>query len=361
MVVRIKRFWDNLETLEQKLFWIIQGIVIIVSIFGTFITMAEQVNRSAEMLCLANVVVSVVVALFVRKTGSYSAGFFILIVYYSCIYSPIQFFFCGATDSAGPYYLLVGPFLSSFIDNRRIRFFSATFTIITGFLVFAVAWLHPDWIPIKPSWDIIYLDYASNYVLVALSLFLICSFAINAYVNERIQRERLLNKLDYQSKHDSLTELYNRRHVIQYLENIVWHSREKFYMFMFTIDDFKNLNDSYGHVMGDRIVCDVAHALWKNVNEDVGECGARYGEDTFLYIMAVDSDVDAFVRADEFRESVSNLTWSFDSRLRITISGGLVPCRDENEFDRERLLKKVDSLLDSFKTRYKNQVRAMTD
>ena len=77
--------------------------------------------------------------------------------------------------------------------------------------------------------------------------------------------------------------------------------------------------------------------------------------------MAVDSDVDAFVRADEFRESVWNLSWSFDPRLRITISGGLVPCRDENEFDRERLLKKVDSLLDSFKTRYKNQVRAMTD
>ena len=39
----------------------------------------------------------------------------------------------------------------------------------------------------------------------------------------------------------------------------------------------------------------------------------------------------------------------------------LVPCRDENEFDRERLLKKVDSLLDSFKSRSKNQVRTLTD
>ena len=134
MIVRIKRFWDNLETLEQKLFWIIQGIVITVSVFGTFITMAEQVNRSAELMCLANVVVSVLVALFVRKTGYYSAGFFIVIFYYACIYSPVQFFLCGATDSAGPYYLLVGPFLSSFIDNRRIRFFSATLTVIAGVL-----------------------------------------------------------------------------------------------------------------------------------------------------------------------------------------------------------------------------------
>ena len=95
-------------------------------------------------MCLANVVVSVLVALFVRKTGYYSAGFFIVIFYYACIYSPVQFFLCGATDSAGPYYLLVGPFLSSFIDNRRIRFFSATLTVIAGVLVFAIAWLHQD-------------------------------------------------------------------------------------------------------------------------------------------------------------------------------------------------------------------------
>ena len=361
MVARLKKFWDNLETLEQKLFWIIQGVFIFASIFGTVVTVYENVNHAAELLCLANFVVCVSVALFVKKTGSYSGGFFIVIFYYSCVSSPLQFFFCGGTDSAMPYYLLVGPFLSSFIDNRRVRYFSAALTLVVSVGIFMVAWQHQDWMYIKPSLDIIYLDYVSNYVLVAVSLFLICSYAISAYVRERVQRERLMNKLDYQSKHDSLTELYNRRYVIQYLENIVWHSREKFYMFMFTIDDFNSLNDTYGHVMGDRVVCDVAHALWACVNEDVGECGARYGEDNFLFIMAADSDVDAFVRADEFRESIWNLSWSIDPRLHITISGGLVPCRDENEFDRERLLKKVDSLLDSFKSRGKNQVRARSD
>ena len=361
MVARLKKFWDNLETLEQKLFWIIQGVFIIVSVIGTILTVVENVNHAAEVVCLLNVVVCVLVALFEKKTASYSVAFFIVIFYYSCLSSPLQFFFCGGTASAATYYLLVGPFLSSFIDNRRMRFFSACLTLVVSTGVFLVAWRHPDWMSIYPTIDIVYLDYVTNYLLVGVSLFLICSFAINAYVRERVQRESLMSKLDYQSKHDSLTELYNRRYVIQYLENIVWHSREKFYMFMFTVDDFDGLNDTYGHVMGDRVVCDVAHALWKCVNEDVGECGARYGEDTFLFIMAADSDVDAFVRADEFRESIWKLSWNIDPRLRITISGGLVPCRDENEFDRERLLKKVDSLLDSFKSRGKNQVRTLTD
>ncbi len=361
MFVRLKKFWDNLETLEQKLFWIIQCVFIIVSVFGTILTVYESVNRAAELLCLANFVICVLVAIFVRKTGSYSIGFFIVIFYYSCLSSPLQFFFCGGTDSAVTYYLLVGPFLSSFIDNRRIRFFSAGLTTVVAVGVFLVAWCHQDWMSINPTLDIIYLDYVTNYVLVSVSIFLICSYAINAYVRERVQRERLMSKLDYQSKHDTLTELYNRRYVIQYLENIVWHSREKFYMFMFSIDDFKEVNETYGHVMGDRVICDVAHALWKCVNEEDGECGARYGEETFLYIIAADSDVDAFVRADEFRESIWNLSWSIDPRLRVTISGGIVPCRDENEFDRERLLKKVDSLLDNFKSRSRNQVRSLTD
>lgn len=361
MLLRLKRFWDNLETLEQKLFWIIQCIFIIVSVFGTILTVAENVNRAAEILCLMNVLVCILVAVFVKKTSSYSVGFFIVIFYYSCLSSPVQFFLCGGTESAATYYLLVGPFLSSFIDNRKIRYFSAGLSVVVSVGVYLFAWLNPSWLADVPSRDVIYMDYVPNYVFVSTSIFLICSFAISAYVRERVQRERLVSKLDYQSKHDSLTELYNRRYVIQYLENIVWHSREKFYMFMFSIDDFQGLNETYGHVMGDRIVCDVANALWKCVDEGVGECGARYGEDTFLYIMSADSDVDAFVRAEEFRESIWNLSWSIDPRLRVTISGGLVPCRDENEFDRERLLKKVDSLLDSFKSRSKNQVRTLTD
>ena len=41
---------------------------------------------------------SVLVALFVRKTGYYSAGFFIVIFYYACIYSPVQFFLTDSTQ-----------------------------------------------------------------------------------------------------------------------------------------------------------------------------------------------------------------------------------------------------------------------
>jgi GGDEF domain-containing protein len=71
--------------------------------------------------------------------------------------------------------------------------------------------------------------------------------------------------------------------------------------------------------------------------------------------------VDAFMRADAFREKISGFIWNNTPDVRISISGGIVPCRDENEFDRERLLKKVDALLDGFKSRGKNQVRIFMD
>ena len=361
MFAILKKAWKRQETLEQKLFWISVSVFTLVSFAGAIITVMESVNHVAEAVCFVDFVVCILMALYVRKSLRYSVGFFILIFFFSCVSSPLLFFLCAGVDSAMPYYLLTGPFLSSFIDNRKMKYFSAFLTMLVGILVYVVAWFCPELMTPAPSKGIVYLDFAANFVLVGSSIFLISTFTINAYIRERGQRERLVNKLDYQSKHDQFTELYNRRYVIQYLENIVWHSRDKFYMFMFAIDDLDEVNNTYGHAVGDHIICDVAHSLWECVNEDVGECGARYGEDTFLFIMAADSDVDAFVRADNFREKIWKMSWSHMPLLHLTISGGIVPCRDENEFDRERLLKKVDSLLDGFKSRGKNQVRALAD
>ncbi|MBO4435396.1 MAG: GGDEF domain-containing protein [Fibrobacter sp.] len=361
MIALLKRKWNNLETLEQKLFWIVQVIFLVVSLAGTLITVVEEVSDIAELVLFIDLVVCILVGLFVMKTSHYSVGFFILIFFYTTVSTPLLFFLCSGVDSAMPYYMLLGPFMSSFISSRKIRYISAVLTMLVGIALYAGAWFFPHLLVPAPSKGIVYLDFAANFVLVGGSIFFICSFAINAYVREKVQRERLVTKLDYQAKHDDLTELYNRRYVIQYLENIVWHSRERYYMFMFTIDGLKELGDSYGHVVADRIVCNVAHALWETVNENVGECGARYGEETFLFIMAADSDVDAFMRADKFREKISGQVWSNTPDVRISVSGGVVPCRDENEFDRERLLKKVDALLDGFKSRGKNQVRIFMD
>lgn len=361
MIAVLKKKWNNLETLEQKLFWIIHVIFTVVSFSGALITVVEDVSNLAELMCFIDFVICILVALFVMRTSLYSVGFFLLIFFYTAVSTPLLFFLCSGVDSAMPYYMLVGPFLSSFISNRKIRFTSAVLTMLVGVALYVLAWFFPHLLAPVPSKGIVYLDFAANFVLVGGAIFFICSFAINAYVRERVQRERLVAKLDYLSKHDDLTELYNRRFVIQYLENIVWHSRDRYYMFMFTIDDLKALGDSFGHVVADRIVCNVAHALWETVNEGVGECGARYGEETFLFIMVADSDVDAFMRADAFREKISGFIWNNTPDVRISISGGIVPCRDENEFDRERLLKKVDALLDGFKSRGKNQVRIFMD
>lgn len=361
MLAYIRKKWDNLETLEQKLFWIIQVIFTVVSLAGTLITIVEGETPLAEIVLFVDLLVCVAVGLYVKSSGRYSVGFFLLIFFYTAVSTPLLFFLCSGIDSAMPYYMLVGPFLSSFISNRKIRFTSAVLTMLVGVTLYVVAWFFPHLLVPAPSKGIVYLDFSANFVLVGGSIFFICSFAINAYVRERVQRERLVTKLEYQSKHDELTELYNRRYVIEYLENIVWHSRDCYYMFMFTIDNLKGINDSYGHVVGDRVICNVAHCLWETVDQNVGECGARYGEETFLFLMVADDDVKAFMRADKFRERISSLIWNNTADVRVTISGGIIPCRDENEFDRERLLKKVDALLDGFRSRGRNQVRITSD
>ena len=139
MIALLKRKWNNLETLEQKLFWIVQVIFSVVSLAGTLITVVEDVNDLAELVLFIDLVVCILVGLFVMKTSHYSVGFFILIFFYTAVSTPLLFFLCSGVDSAMPYYMLMGPFMSSFISSRRIRYISAVLTMLVGIALYAGA------------------------------------------------------------------------------------------------------------------------------------------------------------------------------------------------------------------------------
>jgi diguanylate cyclase (GGDEF)-like protein len=90
---------------------------------------------------------------------------------------------------------------------------------------------------------------------------------------------------------DHLTGLYNRKYLDEYVDDVLQMSRaggalrggKKFAAIMLDIDDFKSINDTFGHVEGDHAIVLAAELLRKSIRK--GDVAARYGGDEFLIVL----------------------------------------------------------------------------
>lgn len=106
------------------------------------------------------------------------------------------------------------------------------------------------------------------------------------HTSEAIGRIRLQNELRQQAMYDPLTGIYNRRYFMQSIDKESERSRRYKHpigLLMIDIDRFKEINDTYGHHTGDRVLCKVAEFLLTQVR--AMDMVVRYGGDEFLIVM----------------------------------------------------------------------------
>ncbi|HON17324.1 MAG TPA: diguanylate cyclase, partial [Spirochaetota bacterium] len=122
---------------------------------------------------------------------------------------------------------------------------------------------------------------------------------------------------------DPLTELFNRRHIFDRLNQ----ECEKFKRYgltftavMLDIDGFKSINDSYGHQVGDMVIRMVSDAIKKSIrNVDIA---GRYGGEEFLIILPEIDGKGGVVAAERIRKSIESIKIE-ESNIKVTISGGV--------------------------------------
>jgi len=123
---------------------------------------------------------------------------------------------------------------------------------------------------------------------------------------------------------DELTKVYNRRHLDFYLKNIKQEFNEygtPFGVLFFDIDFFKNVNDTYGHNVGDKVLKLIARTLKANIRiEDV--IGRWGGEEFIAVIRAVDENELTYV-AEKMRKLVEKSSIKISGKdLSVTVSIG---------------------------------------
>ncbi|HKL47866.1 MAG TPA: GGDEF domain-containing protein, partial [Candidatus Izemoplasmatales bacterium] len=153
------------------------------------------------------------------------------------------------------------------------------------------------------------------------------------------------NQLQRLAANDPLTGIYNRRFGIQRLKEEL--SRSIRYnmpigLVMFDIDHFKNINDNYGHVIGDKVLINLTETIKSTLRE--GDIFFRYGGEEFVVVLPGASIKDVMKTSEIMRHTIEDMVTKHNAQnLKITISLGGTSFPEHDEDNADDMLKYVDN------------------
>lgn len=176
-----------------------------------------------------------------------------------------------------------------------------------------------------------------------------------------VRWDHRLRRAEDQAGIDPLTGLRNRRFLDREFEPLLEQQRTRnrdFAVIMIDIDNFKSLNDAYGHEAGDEVLCFLGELLQAAIRP--GDHAVRYGGDEFLLLLP---QVDA-AHAAEIAERIVKLFGQYMSRYESTqslaVSAGVASMKSDRCVSGVELIKKADHALYAAKRRGKSTVSLCT-
>ena len=165
--------------------------------------------------------------------------------------------------------------------------------------------------------------------------------------------------LRYQAQNDILCHTYNRQYSYQLLDEVFKQSREQnlpFTVLMIDIDEFKSINDRYGHAAGDKVLTSAAEVLRNNIR--VSDILGRYGGDEFIIGLVHSKQKESLEVAGRICTDIaaSDIDYSDTSKIKISVSIGVKSLTDEQTLD--ELINNADKKLYEAKKEGRNLVKA---
>ena len=189
--------------------------------------------------------------------------------------------------------------------------------------------------------------------LIYTEIFSLVFFSLFGYI-----LGKYTEKIEQLAFRDNLTGLYNRHYLVEKLNEIVsLHKRYKgkFSLVMLDLDHFKNVNDSYGHAVGDRTLKAAARCIMAEIRDT--DFASRYGGEEFIVICPNTSVNDCHEVAERIRTAIKSLgtdTLGFPGPQ--TISAGVYELPSDQGLSPIQILNNVDQALYHAKKTGRNKV-----
>ncbi|KKO55179.1 GGDEF domain-containing protein [Paenibacillus sp. DMB20] len=254
------------------------------------------------------------------------------------------------------YSLLLPMMISLFYDQQRKLIFALSANIVALAAFYAI---HP-----RP------LQFGAVYDLAAFAVIMLGAFIIlcgllrrgkevSRHLSKAIQSEQdLLIRtviMDRQTKFDALTDLYNHKTFHEYLDNLVAQSDQHglpLQLAIIDIDNFKKVNDTFGHAVGDVILQRVAQIIKQSLSTS-DDIAARYGGEEFAIIFTDKLPEQSLGNIEVIRTQIEALSHHEMNGKCVTVSVGLASYR--SGAGRTALFSEADSMLYAAKRGGKNR------
>ncbi|SEI92205.1 diguanylate cyclase (GGDEF) domain-containing protein [Allopseudospirillum japonicum] len=264
---------------------------------------------------------------------------------------PLNWFFNAGSDGGTLMIYLIGFLYSAVIfhEHPRWRFIiPVIFACMPCFLILLEI-SYPELLYPYPSLEIKQLDLFFSYILSGVCLLFLLEVYGRRFQLERDRAQQLAEALRFMAERDNLTHLYNRHSLQKYFAH--WQNKHAdFWLCIFDLDFFKQVNDQHGHAYGDYVLRTFAAALAQVADQYKGIAG-RHGGEEFVLLVPPSLGHRPPQAVQDLRVLVAHLDLA---KGAITFSGGCVRVAWQESLD--TALHRADQLLYQAKARGRDQV-----
>jgi len=187
--------------------------------------------------------------------------------------------------------------------------------------------------------------------------------SVKIYIEDILEKEQQVSetnkKLEHLAMRDGLTNIFNRRYFDANLEHEhlrYLRYKESYCLAMLDLDLFKNINDTYGHDIGDKVLIDFTNRVSKQLRET--DLFARLGGEEFGLLMPRTIENNAIILMERIRDAINTVPCIVNNlHIDFSVSIGVVEVRDTNDMhDISKLLSLADKALYEAKKTGRNRV-----
>lgn len=171
--------------------------------------------------------------------------------------------------------------------------------------------------------------------------------------------EKAKERLTQQATIDALSSLYNRRYFTDVSERSfdgALRYKKELSIIMLDLDDFKKINDTYGHAIGDKVIVHSAKIIKDSIRSS--DIAARYGGEEFIILVPQINSDETLALANRIRQDIQDATVKTDAdeTIPFTVSIGIAHLQTGKDTSIEQVINRADKALYEAKANNKNQV-----
>jgi diguanylate cyclase (GGDEF)-like protein len=178
---------------------------------------------------------------------------------------------------------------------------------------------------------------------------------IGNHIGVAVENNFLYKKIRDSAFHDGLTDIFNKRYFFETLNTVANLTEQNYCIAIVDFDNFKRINDTYGHPMGDEVLKTISKVMQKATRAN--DIVARYGGDEIIMFIQNFTDREkVYHRIEALRKEIEQTAITYDKdTISITVSIGVYIKQDEY-MTLNDVIKKADEIMYLSKHSGKNRV-----